>query len=222
MAKDWLKGAIDKRAEKRRSGRAESSLIVPINKALEASQKVLPGEQVVEILTGAKLIALQPCECRTNLNRCVAPKDTCIVLDATAESQIKAGGAKRITIDEAKRILKVTEDAGLVHLIINIKGWVPEAICSCCHCCCQELNALLEFGQLDAVLQSDYVVEKDERKCANCGKCIERCHFKAHARRNDKVIFTPQRCYGCGLCVVKCPGKALKPIIRETRVAARG
>ncbi|MBI5000596.1 MAG: hypothetical protein HZB92_03585 [Euryarchaeota archaeon] len=219
MTNDWLKGAMDKRTEKRKSGKAESSIIVPINQACEASQMVLPNEQVIKILSNTKLIALQPCECRTNLNKCDASKDTCIILDSTAESQIKDGGARQISIDEAKRILKVTEDAGLVHMIINVKGWVPEAICSCCPCCCQELNALLKFGRLDAVLQSDYIVEKDECKCINCGKCIEKCHFKAHEKYDGKVIFAPQKCYGCGLCVTCCPKTALKLIKREAQAS---
>lgn len=206
---DKLIDSINSRAEKRKAGLAESSVVIPINKAFEASQKVIPSEQALNILSNAKIIARKACGCRSKSNGCDASMDVCIVLDSLAEKRINEGIAEVISIDEAKQILNETEEAGLIHLIINMTGWQPEAICSCCRCCCHELKALLEFGYLDAVLQSDYIIEKDEEKCINCGECIAKCHFKAHTNQDEKVIFISEKCYGCGLCVTICQNQAL-------------
>ena len=213
---NWMINSINKRKDKRRAGLTESSIVIPVNISFEVSQKVLPNEQVLEILSNARIIAIMRCECRTNYGKCDAPKGVCIVLDSIAKKRINDGVAKEININDAKQILDETEKAGLVHLIINMEDWQPGAICSCCSCCCHELNALLDFGYLDAVLQSDYIVQKDENKCTNCGKCIEKCKFKAHTKHDDKVIFTLEKCYGCGLCVTSCSNQALKLIKKES------
>ncbi len=211
---DWLSGAVKRRAAKRADGTAKPSRIIPINKALEASQKVVPGARVLEILSKASTIAVQACECRENLGKCSAPIDVCIIVDATAESQLAAGAARGISLEEAERILRSTEEAGLVHLVIHTGDWAPEAFCSCCPCCCQELNALVGFGHLDAVLKSDYVVEKDAEMCIDCGICAKKCVFKAHARTGEKVAYSPEKCVGCGLCIEVCPSHALTLVKR--------
>jgi NAD-dependent dihydropyrimidine dehydrogenase PreA subunit len=209
-AADWLGDSVKKRAEKRIAGSAGSSVVVPINLSLDASQKVMSGKQVVGLLRSARTIAVNPCECRSNLNNCDAPKDVCVLLDSTAEKQIAEGSARRIDLGEALAAIREAEDAGLVHLIIHEEGRRPSAVCSCCPCCCQELNSLLRFGNLDAVLQSDYVVEKDEGKCVACGACVERCCFGAHAGGDGEVAYDIEKCFGCGLCVAACPEGALK------------
>jgi Pyruvate/2-oxoacid:ferredoxin oxidoreductase delta subunit len=213
---DWLAGAVERRAGKRADGSAKPSRIIPIDRALEASQKVMPGEEVLRILSRARTIAVQSCECRENLGRCDAPVDVCIVVDSTAESQLKAGAARRIDVAEARSTLAKTEEAGLIHLIINTGEGEPEAICSCCKCCCQELRALVEFGHLDAVLQSDFVVVKDAEKCIDCGICVKKCVFNAHVMAGERVEFAPARCFGCGLCIRECPSQALQLVKRRT------
>ncbi len=213
---EWLIESINQRAKKRKSGLADPSVIIPINKAFEVSQKVLPSKQVFDILSNAKTMARTDCDCRSKPNACDAPLNVCIVLNSLAEKLASDNNnTDIIDIEEAKQILDATEDAGLIHLIINQKGFQPEAICSCCHCCCHELKALLEHNDLGSVLQSDYITKKDTTKCINCGECITHCHFHAHTESNNEIIYSPEKCYGCGLCIASCPTGALELVEKE-------
>jgi Pyruvate/2-oxoacid:ferredoxin oxidoreductase delta subunit len=218
---DWLAGAVKRRAGKRADGSAKPSLVVPIGRSLEAWQKVVPGEQAIEMLSNARIIAMQGCECRENLAMCHAPVKVCLALDGVAESQIAAGVARCVSIDEAKEILCETEDAGLVHMVIHSGNWKPEAVCSCCVCCCQELNALLNFGHLDAVLKSDHIVVKVLDKCISCGACVQACPFSAHRLDADRVAYDSNKCFGCGLCVRVCPADSLKIVSRTALNSGR-
>jgi len=206
----WLIGYARERKEKLKAGAVEPSVVIPVNQAFPAAQKVLSDGQVLDIFRRAKVIARTSCLCRTKVKGCNAPRDVCIVLDKAARERLEKGTARRITIDDARAVLDETACHGLVHLTIYDRGHVPKAICSCCSCCCHDLRAILDLGNPEMVLESDFVARRNEKKCQDCGKCVERCRFGAFRQEAGKVSFDRKKCFGCGLCVMSCPGKALK------------
>jgi Pyruvate/2-oxoacid:ferredoxin oxidoreductase delta subunit len=212
---DWLTNKINTRKEELRTGVIEPSTVIPVNQAFSVTQKVLPKEQVQEILSNAKIIAQTECECRLRVKGCNAPTDVCIVLNTIAEKHTEEGHGRKITITEANEILDKTTQYGLVHLTLYVEGHQIDAICSCCSCCCSDLRAILDFGILDLVLKSDYRVVFDKEKCINCGNCIERCHFKAYTQKHSRIVFSPEKCYGCGLCVMSCPVEVVMLVKRK-------
>jgi ferredoxin len=211
----WLTKKLSERRENLKAGIIEPSIVIPVNQAFPVTQKVLPKEQIQEILGKAETIAQIECECRLRTKGCNAPRDVCIVLDNVAEKHITDGFGRQITVEEADKILDRTAEYGLVHLSLCVEGRQPDAICSCCSCCCHDLRAMLDFGNLDLVLESDYVAEFDKGQCVNCGLCIERCHFKAYANEDGQISFLPEKCYGCGLCVMSCPVEAIRIVKRK-------
>jgi len=56
--------------------------------------------------------------------------------------------------EEALKILRETEEAGLVHSSGNYRDGV-EYICNCCICCCGIMRVIAEFGIMSAVAHSD-------------------------------------------------------------------
>lgn len=48
----------------------------------------------------------------------------------------------------------------------------------------------------------------DEKKCINCGKCIEVCIHDAITKTQQPQI-KKERCLGCGLCAKQCPTSAI-------------
>ena len=58
-----------------------SSKVVPIKRALEACQYVLPTEQVSELMKKAKSIAITDCECRRHYQWCDNPLEICFLLN---------------------------------------------------------------------------------------------------------------------------------------------
>ncbi len=191
------------------SGELEPSIVIPVNQAFMVAQKVLPQKQVLGILENAELIGLIDCYCRKRERNCEAPLDVCIVVDDYARDHLEEEEGREITLEEAKEILEKTADAGLVHLSIWRKNHEAEAICSCCPCCCHELLSMLKFGNLEMVVESDYVVSYDEDKCTSCGTCLDFCNFSAYEMVDEQVIFTQKKCLGCGLCVINCPEEAV-------------
>ena len=199
---------------------SHSSKVIPIRKAFSAAQYVLPTQQAIEFLKKAKLIALTKCGCRMAFRNCDNPVDTCILLDEEAEYLVSRGYAREISLKKAKNVLEIANRAGLVHLTLYLPGQKIYAMCSCCPCCCHDLQALLKYGKTFFVAKSDYVAKCNTDLCTGCEVCIERCIFGAREMLDGKSIVKEENCYGCGLCVTTCPTNASVLILRKKNNAA--
>jgi len=207
----YISTRIEKTDESIRRGRlSHSSRVIPIGRAFPATQYVLPLQQAIEFLKEARIFALTNCGCRVAFRYCENPVETCLLLDEEAEYLISRGYARQITLEEAKRVLEIADKAGLVHLTLYLPGNRVYAICSCCPCCCHDLQALLKYGMLHFVAKADYIATVDADLCNGCGICVERCLFGARKVENGKSTVVAERCYGCGLCVTSCPTNATK------------
>ena len=209
MADETVEESYRRKHDKLVAGTAERSIIVPIGKSIPVRQRVLTDSQVRDILTSTGLIAVTNCDCRTTHHRCSSPLDVCIVVGDMARSSQGNPIYRTIGVEEALSILDRTSELGLVHMSIWAPGHVPQAICSCCPCCCGELRGVSEFGYPDYVARSDFVAALDEGRCSSCGMCVERCHFGAITEEGGSVSHAPERCFGCGLCAMTCPTGAL-------------
>jgi heterodisulfide reductase subunit A-like polyferredoxin len=88
------------------------------------------------------------------------------------------------------------------------------ALCSCCECCCHDIEFMKKLGRPDLVAHADYVASVDKDKCTHCGACAERCVFGAQVMQDGKAVFIQERCYGYGLCVTSCPSNAITMALR--------
>jgi ferredoxin len=191
----------------------DHSVTIPVNVAIKAEQRVLDLTSMEELLRDARRIALLDCGCRTSHHNCEAPLETCINLDHHADEAIAQGGnnARDATLEEALKSLKVSHEAGLVHLAYIMEGEdAPGLICSCCPCCCHTLAGLLRFGLAPHILKSDQVSETDVGACTACGVCEERCPFGARRMSDGELLYDEDQCFGCGLCVSTCPMGAIR------------
>lgn len=196
-----------------------SSKVVPIKKAIPATQYVLPTKQAIEFLKEAKSFALAKCGCRVAFGNCNNPLDTCLMLDEEAEYLASRGFAKKISLEEAENVLEIADGAGLIHLTLYMPGQKVYAICSCCPCCCHDLKALLKYGKTLFIAKSDYNATCNTELCNGCGTCIKRCVFGAREMQNGKSIVKAEDCYGCGLCITTCSAKASELIFRKSYLA---
>jgi len=212
----YISARIEKTERTIKNGQLKySSKVIPIGKALSATQYILPTQQAIKFLKKARLFALAKCGCRVAFRNCNNPLDTCLLLDEEAEYLVSRGYAKRISLEEAEKVLEIADKAGLVHLTLYLPGQKIYAICSCCPCCCHDLQALLKYGKTFFVAKSDYIVTTNTDLCIGCGVCVERCIFGAREILNGKSIVKEENCYGCGLCVTTCPTKASELISRK-------
>lgn len=190
----------------------DRAVTIPVNTQIEAEHRVLDFSEMKEILINARRIALQNCGCKTEHKNCDAPRDVCINLDYEADLVLKSGtyNAREIGLNEALMVLERSHEAGLVHMAYIMKGdEKPGLICSCCSCCCHTLGGLLRYGIHTQVLSSTYIAEDNREKCTDCGKCVDRCAFKARIMKEGELDYDQSKCYGCGLCVSTCPNQAI-------------
>lgn len=204
----YLSTRIEKTEKAIKSGQLRySSKVIPLEKSIPATQYILPTQQAIEFLKEARLFALTTCGCRVAFRNCKNPVNTCLLLDEEAEYLISRKYAKRISLEKARSVLGIANRAGLIHLALYLPGQKVYAICSCCPCCCHDLQALLKCGKTFFVAKSDFVARCNPELCNGCGTCIKRCIFGAREMRNGKSL-VKANCYGCGLCVTTCCTKA--------------
>lgn len=215
----YISTRIEKTEKNIKDGQLKySSKVIPIRKAISATQYVLPTEQAIRFLKEAKIFALTKCGCRVAFRNCNKPLDTCLLLDEEAEFLTSRGQAKKISLKEAENVLKIADEAGLVHLTLYMPGQKIYAICSCCPCCCHDLQALLKYGKALFVAKSDYIATCNTDLCNGCSECVKRCIFNAREIRNGKSMVKEENCYGCGLCVTTCPTNASKLVFKKEKV----
>ena len=186
-----------------------SSKVIPVNKALESRQWILPTAQAIEILRNSRIFLLVDCSCRTSYQLCNNPVNVCFVVNDVADEMIEKGEGRRVTIDEAREVLEKANEHGLVHLTIYNPEQYIFALCSCCACCCHELQMLQKYHRRDFIAHSDYTAATDHDLCNDCGTCVDRCVFEARTLQEGNLVIDEENCYGCGLCVTRCPEEAI-------------
>ena len=212
MARNWTAGELKEYASKYKA------VTVPVQLEIRGKQRILNLTEVEKVLAEAKLIALGECFCRKKVKRCNSPLDTCLSLDGKAEELIGKILAVKVSHKHALRTLKRAHEAGLVHVTYAIVGREkPDYICSCCSCCCHSLSGLIRFSIVYDFASSEYIASDDPQNCTDCGKCVQRCQFKARTLQDGKMRFDKARCFGCGLCVTTCPTRSIRLVLRKRR-----
>jgi electron transport complex protein RnfB len=186
--------------------------VIPIEEAIRFDLEIFPYERASELLEGAKSWGVRDCICRVQQRLvgkgCDHPVENCLVF-APIEGAFDHSEVDRpITKEEALRILREAEEAGLVHSTGNYRDR-RSYICNCCTCCCGILRGVAEFGIPTAIARSDFRAAVDAEVCVGCGDCVERCQFGALSVPEDVCVVDYVRCVGCGLCATVCPTGAL-------------
>jgi ferredoxin len=124
------------------------------------------------------------------------------------------GYGRLVSKEEALRVLKEAEDAGLVHMSSNTSKYI-DFICNCCACHCGIVKSLQDMDMPSIGAVSSYRLKVDEEACIGCGDCVDRCPTNALDVEDEMVRVDLRRCIGCGLCNSACPSEALSMEPRE-------
>jgi len=195
---------------------------VEINEDVGAQHEILVFEDVEKYVQLAKSITVVKCACRTTYallgETCEKPMEICMALNLASNALNDYHLGRPISKEEALELLKVAEDNGLVHTIINGSGPdTPMLICNCCSCHCGVLNGLTKLNNPRAFAKSNFRPEIDRSICKRCETCLKICpmsaiwhHWPHQADLSDNfIIIKEERCIGCGLCAHHCQTEAI-------------
>lgn len=193
--------------------------VIPIDRTIEANQKVLAAEEAHDYILNhaGEELALVPCPCRTRteklgIRECRErfPIGACIFLGAPALIFESTGLGKRVTKQQAIDYLDEMVEIGLVSHTLNTRVG-DRVICLCCGCCCSQLRGRTLWNNPDAMAPSNFAPKAGE-DCVGCQTCADQCLLGALAldEETGRIEVDLDKCIGCGVCTLACPQETLK------------
>lgn len=192
---------------------------IEIEKEVQAGEQILPTQQVADIINKFEDIAVGNCFCRqfrkTVGHPCAtnAPLDVCFTFGKSARHVVNQGFARKVSKEEALKILKKAEDAGLVHKAFHNGSDITKeenSICNCCKDCCDTFR-FWRMGALPMVNSTNFLSQIKTEECTGCQICVEKCPMDAISMNvENKAQVNEKLCIGCGVCAHFCPSNAIK------------
>jgi ferredoxin len=188
--------------------------VLPVNKTIEMRSAILPHEDAAAIVEKSRKIALAECVCRKRARSCDHPLEVCLSFDIAADIMLQREISREITKKEALEVLRISEEAGLLHCVDNRQSGLF-FICNCCSCGCGAVRAATVHGSRNAIVPSRYKAVIDADNCSQCGVCVDKCQFSAITLDADGIHLDESLCYGCGNCATNCPQSVI--VMQEVR-----
>jgi electron transport complex protein RnfB len=217
---------------------------IPIGKTMEDPRRIMPYEDMAQMLDQHDYFSVSHCACRVRKNLdpdyedCTYSTENCMHFGTLGRYAVESGLGREITREEAEEIIRKAADEGLVHGVSNYQK-APDTLCSCDPCCCIMFEAYHKIGNAEGMGRSNYLVSMSPETCAGCGLCVKRCPMYAieledQPDARDRVIAVGDKtlknkkgkvaiantdiCIGCGVCVHKCPTHSLVLVRNEETV----
>jgi Pyruvate/2-oxoacid:ferredoxin oxidoreductase delta subunit len=193
--------------------------VLPISETLRESSEVLPYEALKAKVEEQAFCAVGNCPCR-QMKRyagegCDHSLENCLHFGDMGRYMVEQEMAREISTEETLKILRESNQEGLVHLSDNLREGLTGTICNCCGCCCTFLDTKKRTG-LHTFSPSTYVARVDGELCRACGTCEDRCPMGAIAVGDDDVSEVDHAlCIGCGVCTPTCTEEAVDLVHRE-------
>jgi len=193
--------------------------VVPMRSEIDTSKgAVLPADAVNRIVAKFDTIAVTTCYCRHEKELLGEPcavtssKENCLMFGKIAQFAMEHRFARPISKDDAFRILRESEEEGLVHKAFHVNldpDREEEAICNCCKCCCGTFQMYYK-GAAPLHNFASYLAVVDDDACSSCGACEEKCPMEAIDISSGTAVVNAEKCIGCGVCAAQCAMDAIR------------
>jgi len=150
---------------------------------------------------------------------CPHPDEVCMKFDEMADYVIDRGIGRVISKEEAREVIRKSEEAGLVHFVDNAEKGIKHN-CNCCGCACWNVgNIRRRKIPRDVIMATYFLRSTNEDQCAQCGACVDICPVDALRMEEGPPIVDNEWCIGCGLCATVCPTDSVRLQLRADRSA---
>jgi len=196
---------------------------IPVESTVEPKHHVADADLISKLLDHHTVFAVaHVCQCRQSVrfagrecNR-ASVDDGCLVFGSFAAGMERSGLGRLVSKEEMASIIDERWQKKLVFLTANVSVESPNAICTCCDCCCHGLETINHFDGMKIMSQPHFIASVDESLCNHCGKCLKTCNTAAHFLTNKKHGYDSEKCIGCGLCIEHCKVKAIAMVENKT------
>ncbi len=212
--------------------------VIPVDRAIKAGNAIHTYDQVMTYIQKYDSIAVGTCYCRhaaklRGEDIHGMPLEVCMWFGSIADNLVERLGGRRITKEEAKKIIERSEEAGLIHMSRNTTEDI-DFMCNCDRWHCEVVTHVLKQPRPGWFFNSGYQPTFDPGRCVACETCIDRCPPQALTMgENSLPKVELDRCFGCGACATGCPEDAVamdaKPdfpvppkTVKELAAALRG
>lgn len=194
--------------------------VIPVNQSVSTELEIHPFESAEQLIESSASWGVRECVCRKQKELigegCSYPRSVCLMFAPNKENAFDDHElTKPITKEESLRLLRESEEAGLVHCTYNVQNG-GNFLCNCCTCCCGVLRGVEELENPRDFIKTDFVMTVNADLCTGCESCIDRCQFGALSVPEDVCTVDTKRCIGCGVCAIVCPESALVIVRHES------
>jgi Pyruvate/2-oxoacid:ferredoxin oxidoreductase delta subunit len=188
--------------------------VIPVDRTIGVKNAVHTYDQVMTYINKYDPICVGSCYCRHSARLKGEdihglPTEVCMWFGKTGEFAIEKLGGRKVSKEEARKILDVAEEAGLVHMSRNTTQDI-EFLCNCDRWHCEVVKSVLKQPRPGLVFNSGFQPRFDPERCVACETCIERCPPSAlKMGENDLPVVDLNRCFGCAACATGCEQEAI-------------
>ncbi len=203
----------------------ETGKEIIVNEELEVPiEQIVPTQKVEDLIKKFDDIAVGYCFCRHHKDmigqpcEMNGPRENCFTFGKSARFTSSNGFSRLVSKEEALKIMKEAEEAGLIHKAYHPNFDVNKdetSICNCCKCCCGQSAQNLIGPTINA---TNFTSKINQELCVGCGTCVEHCHHEVIELNADgKAEKTGEYCIGCGVCAYFCPENAIT-LVEDKRI----
>jgi Pyruvate/2-oxoacid:ferredoxin oxidoreductase delta subunit len=188
--------------------------VIPVDRKISVKNTIHTYDQVATYINKYDTICVGSCYCRhaaklRGEDVHDMPLEVCMWFGRMGESAIENLGGRKVSKEEARKILDATEEAGLVHMSRNTSEDI-DFMCNCDRWHCDVIKGVLRQPKPGLIFNSGFQPHFDKERCIACETCIGRCPPEALRMGEEGVPEVDlDRCFGCAACATGCEQEAI-------------
>jgi Pyruvate/2-oxoacid:ferredoxin oxidoreductase delta subunit len=188
--------------------------VITVDRTIDAGNTVHTYDQVSTYIDKYDSISVSTCFCRhaarlRDEEIHGMPMNVCMMFGHEADYINERLGGRRVSREEARQVLDLAEEAGLVHMSRNTTEDIT-FLCNCDRWHCEVISDVLKQPKPALFFNSGFQPRFDPGLCTACETCIERCPPEALTMGDRDVPRVDlDRCFGCAVCATGCEYEAI-------------